>query len=203
MKFAWFRVSLAGAASLAAVIGLGVTSAVASNVQGVSYSYASVKSSGPNKCMDIPNGSKSNGEYVQQWTCNAESQQEWVRIQTLPTHGGYLSNAKPFLIQNTDTGKCLSVLNNSNSPGTSVIQWPCNFSGSDLYELWFNWPFETPPAAGFLGYFSLGQEDSSSHPLDAIHPSGNGLSNGLHLYVNTPSGNAYFWYQPPLVIPAG
>jgi len=180
--------------------------AQASNVEGTAFSYDSyVSTSIPySECLDVPNGSKTNGEYVQQWRCNGNPQQEWLRIQTLPSHGSYLSNALPFLYQNVDTGKCLSILNNSNSPGAPVIQWGCDFSGNDLYELWFQYPDNACSAGGlsFPVSDNLGQFDSSSHPTYAFHASGGGLANGLHLYSNDDSfSSSYCWYNPPLVIP--
>jgi hypothetical protein len=201
-----FSLSLVGVTCLLVSTGLlAATPAQAYDVHGPAWSLNSAISSSPTECLDVPNGSKTAGQYVQQWACNGNAWQEWVRRQTIPTHGGYLSNFKPFLIVNNYTGKCLSILNNSNSAPAAVIQWNCDYSGNDLYELWFQPPSQCGTYLGHAYFYNtnLGQWNSSGAPYREIHASGGGLSNGLHIYVNDNGPiNQYCYYNPPLVIPA-
>jgi hypothetical protein len=201
-----FSLSLVGVTCLLVSTGLlAAAPAQAYDVYGPAYSYASYRSSQPNQCLDVPNGSKTAGEYVQQWACNGNAWQEWVRRQTIPTHGGYLSSATPFLYINNYTGKCLSILNNSNSAPAAVIQWNCDYSGNDLYELWFTDPYANCSYNGTIFHYivNLGQWNSAGAPFRPFHASGDGLSSGLHIYVNDLTSTSYCWRNPPLVIPAG
>ena len=171
---------------------------------GVTFSYSSFLSTGPDECLDVPDGSTANGEYIQQWQCNGEPQQQWVRIQTIPTTGGYLSDAVPFLLENVDTGKCASILNNSNSAGAAVIQWPCVFSGNDAYELWMIDPLNVVDYDNgeqyFYFYGSYGIWNATSDGY-YIHADGGSLANGAHLFVNNNgSVNNYFYAMPPEVV---
>jgi len=65
-------------------------------------------------------GSKSRGAAVQQWACNGDRQQCWVWFGSQ--------------IRNLNSGMCLSIAGNDPHPGGEVIQWDCNFTGSDAWE---------------------------------------------------------------------
>jgi hypothetical protein len=82
---------------------------------------------GANKCLDMTGGSLSNGTQPQIWTCNGSRQQDWLII---PVGSPF------FLIENVNSGKCLSILHNSTGVNATVIQWTCNFSGNDPFEDW-------------------------------------------------------------------
>jgi len=115
------------------------------------------------KCLDMTNGSTSNGAQPQIWTCNDNPQQFW----------NFISIGSPFfLIQNANSGKCLSILNNSTARSATVIQWTCNFSGNDLWEDWR----QSRPSSPFE-FFNAG------NPY-VMHPSGCGDSNGLKIFMN-------------------
>jgi hypothetical protein len=126
------------------------------------------------KCLDMTGGSRSNGTQAQQWGCNGNSQQYWGYVPT---------NAGGYLIENYKSGKCLSILKNDPNPGGAVTQWTCDFSGSNAYELWYlggigNWTI----------LYNIGTRNhrtcGSAVWECAMHPSGNGTSNGLKIYNN-------------------
>ena len=193
------------ALSITALIGpFAATAHAEVAVGGVTFTYASFLSTGPDECLDVPDGSTANGEYIQQWQCNGDAQQQWIRVQTVPTSGGYMSTEIPFLLENVDTGKCASILNNSNSAGAAVIQWPCVFSGNDNYELWWVDPTEVVDYNNgeqyFYVYVNFGISNATGQGY-FIHADGGSLANGAHLFVNN-NGNIdnYLYAMPPEVI---
>jgi non-reducing end alpha-L-arabinofuranosidase len=63
------------------------------------------------RCLDIPNGTTTNGTQVQLWDCTGGSAQHWTA-----TSAGQL----------TSGGKCLDANGAGTSNGTAVIIWDCN-----------------------------------------------------------------------------
>lgn len=138
------------------------------------------------KCLDMTNGSTSNGAALQIWGCNTNPQQYW----TLKSIVYQPTGTDGVLIINKNSGKCLSILNDSRTPPAAVIQWTCNNSGGDPWEDWIQ-----NCSTGISNYcylFNIGM--SAFDGCCDMHPSGNGSSDGLLVYANIPDGNrAYFW----------
>jgi hypothetical protein len=133
------------------------------------------------KCLDMTNGSTSDGAQPQLWICNANQQQFWafVGIPGFPT--------SQFLIQNYNSRKCLSIKGNDPYAGGEVIQWDCNYSGSDAFEVWTQIP--NNPS----GYFQLSNTGSQPYVL-VMHPSGCAADNGTKMFMNRPyECNADYW----------
>ena|ERR1700730_5255462 len=135
--------------------------------------YGEIINYGDGKCLDMTGGSKSPGAQAQQWSCNGRPQQFWTYISV----GGGL-----YLVQNKNSGLCLSILHNNTGNGAAVIQWNCNHAGTDRCEDWQFLP--TGPTPDFMGpecdvYF--------------MHPSGDGIRNGLKMYMGSGAQNSYLW----------
>jgi hypothetical protein len=124
-----------------------------------------VNAASPHPCLDMTGASKSLGTIPQVWACNGHAQQLWTF--PLTTEGG------AFLIENANSGLCLSILNNSRAIGAAVIQANCVTSGSDTFEDWYR--LGTGPVD--LGNFGDGL---------VMHPSGCGTRNGSKIFMNVP-----------------
>ena len=137
------------------------------------------------KCLDMTGGSTSNGTRPQLWTCNSNNWQYWESVPVSNPLGG-----AAYLLKNYHSGKCLSILDNKTAPGSGVIQYNCNNSGSDLFEDWA--PSCPGSYDGYCTWEDVGMETSTN--CCYMHPSGDGSSNGLEIYAsNQPDHLAYRW----------
>jgi hypothetical protein len=68
------------------------------------------------KCLEVTNGSSTDGALTQQWSCNNSARQKW-RIETVAS-GGYE-------VVSLSSGKCLDVSDVSTNDGASIQQWSC------------------------------------------------------------------------------
>ncbi|WP_431973956.1 carbohydrate-binding protein [Micromonospora haikouensis] len=115
------------------------------------------------KCLDVRNGSSTDGTQVQLFTCNGAAGQQWTvgsdatirslgkcldvnggasadgtKVQLWSCNGG---NAQRWAAQsdgslrNTPTGKCLDVSGNSSADGTVVHLWTCNGGANQKWTL--------------------------------------------------------------------
>ncbi|MGC4888855.1 arabinofuranosidase catalytic domain-containing protein [Micromonospora sp. DT227] len=64
------------------------------------------------RCVDVPNGSTTNGTQVQLYDCTGAAAQNWT-----------YTSARQFTVYGT---KCLDANGRGTSPGTTVIIWDCN-----------------------------------------------------------------------------
>lgn len=85
-------------------------------------SYYTLRPANSGLCLDVVNGSTSNGARIQQWDCNNLSQQSWY----LGTAGDVFTY---YYLKNKKSGKCLEVKDGSNADGAPFQQWTCNVSG--------------------------------------------------------------------------
>jgi hypothetical protein len=151
-------------------------------------SYIQIINNNSSKCLDMRDGSDQDLTPAQQWGCNGRHQQYWELIQD-PNIGGFWVELKNNLTQ-----KCISILDNNNNPGAAVVQWGCNKSFGDLYELW------NPDCNGtgsMCTFWNAGMIAGQSSPdgCCAMHPSGNGTTDGLQIYANVPdSSSGYSWH---------
>ena len=76
------------------------------------------------QCLDIPNGTTTNGTYAQQYTCSQQGNQQWNLIST----NGY------YQIQNATSGKCLEVQNYNGANGARIVQGDCNGADNKLWS---------------------------------------------------------------------
>lgn len=76
---------------------------------------------GSNRCLDVPNGTETNGTLPIIWECHAATNQQWTR-----TSAGELRTAG---------GKCLDVYDNGTANGTVVEIWDCNGQANQQWRL--------------------------------------------------------------------
>jgi hypothetical protein len=177
----WFRryplgVLLALASSLLLTGVAGAQPVAAAGFTGV-HNAAAV-----HQCLDMTNGSNNRGTQAQVWTCDGRQQQFWQYIYTPTGLGGYL-------IQNRKSLLCLSVLNNSLSPGAPVIQWPCDSS-----DPWENWDFFYVPQVNLYG---LALDPSGMLHALVVVPSHCNTASGSKIVLGTADGcpNAELWFN--------
>jgi len=92
-----------------------------STPSGVTYYTLIARHSG--KCLEVPNSSTTNGIQLDQWTCNAGTNQQWQ----------FTAVGSFYQIINRNSGQCMDVSGVSTADGAQVIQWPC---GSGTNQQW-------------------------------------------------------------------
>jgi hypothetical protein len=137
------------------------------------------------KCLDMTGGSRANGIRVQQWTCNGRLRQYWAAI-TVNTPAGI--QAVEF--KNLNSGKCLTIRNNSSAHGAAVVQQPCR-GGANFWQDWYS--EDSGNATYPTVWFVAGDAQPTPPVCCAIHPSGNHIGNGIKMYVNVPNNVHYWW----------
>ncbi|WP_285622322.1 RICIN domain-containing protein [Actinoallomurus iriomotensis] len=80
-----------------------------------------LRGTGSGRCLDVPNGSQSDGTYLQIYDCNGGAGQQWT-----------LNASNELTVYG---GKCLDVPNNATSPGTRVEIWTCNGGANQQWHL--------------------------------------------------------------------
>src|SRR5581483_6329426 len=70
-------------------------------------------------CVDVTGASTADGANVEQWTCNGQTNQQWLFRDT----GGGV-----FEVSSVNSGKCLDVDHASTANGANVLQWACHGS---------------------------------------------------------------------------
>jgi Ricin-type beta-trefoil lectin domain-like len=147
------------------------------------------------KCLGVSSASTANGAAAIQFTCNGAASQYWDLKPVI------INGIQYQLIENLFSGKCLTVQNNDPNIGGAVVQETCNNSGSDKFEDWYpfldtgRWYiiYNVGNQSGTTScYFNLGIESTPC----AMHPSGNGSANALHIFDNVPfvtGSDAYLW----------
>lgn len=70
------------------------------------------------KCLEIDNGSSSNGARAQQWSCNGQNSSKWRMV--------YLNNETTYFhLVNAESGKCLEIADSRTDNGAPAQQWEC------------------------------------------------------------------------------
>jgi hypothetical protein len=78
------------------------------------------------KCVDVVAFGTSDGDFVQQWSCNGGDNQLWAFA---PSDAGH------YLIVNRNSRKCLDVYGFDRSDGARVQQWSCNGGPNQQWHL--------------------------------------------------------------------
>ncbi|MBO3750603.1 RICIN domain-containing protein [Streptosporangiaceae bacterium NEAU-GS5] len=78
------------------------------------------------KCLDVRDGSTSDGGAVIQFTCNGGTNQQW-RVQSIS--GGFVQ------VVARNSGKCLDVTSGSTADGAAVIQWACGTGSNQQWTM--------------------------------------------------------------------
>lgn len=80
-----------------------------------------------NKCLDVPGGDLSNGNFLELWDCNGQPQQQW----------GYDANAGTLYLSSSsnDASVCLDLQNGGEDNGTPVQLWECLGSSNQQWDL--------------------------------------------------------------------
>jgi len=151
------------------------------------------------KCLSIEGGALASGAAATQFTCNGAASQQWNIEQVIIENDLVVQ-----LIENKNSGKCLTLQNNDSDRGAAVVQEPCNNSGSDTFEDWS--PELDPNTTRTYIIYNVGLQSGRAQCLFtsgnqglsacAMHPSGDGTANSLHIFDNNPSGtrnDSYLW----------
>ena len=85
-----------------------------------------VKHSG--KCLDVRDGSSSNGAAVEQERCSSSGA---ASFEFVPVAG----KANTYLLKNTRTGKCLDIFRAGTQNGADLIQYRCGEGANQQFEL--------------------------------------------------------------------
>ena len=80
------------------------------------------------KCLDIRDGSTSNGALLQQWDCNGNAQQKWELLPIAGQDGWYA-------LRPQNSNKCLDVYGAETRNGATVWQWDCHWEGNQQWEI--------------------------------------------------------------------
>lgn len=90
-------------------------------------------------CLDVENGSQSNGVKVQQWGCNNTGAQQWeiVYVGSGDKFNGQAGNY--YALININSDKCLEVRDWSTYNGAQVTQWDCHYGANQQWLLYNHW----------------------------------------------------------------
>jgi len=158
------------------------------------WPYAQMWNYHSGKCMDVPGGSTANGTQLIIWPCNGAANQHFVRIAVSKADAGS-SFTTFFMIKNEHSQKCLSVKGDSTTPGTPIIQWPCN-SKDHAEQFWFSGNYSPDPSR----YWSLISWGAAIKGGDLeIHPAAAMTAAGTHITASKGTDHSYFWTLPPMV----
>jgi hypothetical protein len=111
-----FRSLTVLAAAIAALVVM-ATPASAASIQ-------TFKSRWSGKCIDLTDGSTSNGKYIQQWSCSGGPHQKWTDAEN--------SNNGVIVFKNPTTGKCIDGFKGH---GSDAVIWTCDGT-SHLSQQW-------------------------------------------------------------------
>jgi hypothetical protein len=81
------------------------------------------------KCVDVQNGSTSNGALIQQWDCLAPATHLNQVFQLVPVGSPW------FQIRNINSGRCIDVIGASTANGGWLQQWNCATVGQQKFQL--------------------------------------------------------------------
>ena len=83
------------------------------------------------KCLDVPGGSTTISQPIQEWSCHGRTEQLW--------HQPVFSDGA-FALMNVNSGLCLDIDANVPQDGDQVIQVPCDYwwygSGLSTKQVW-------------------------------------------------------------------
>ncbi len=120
------------------------------------------------KCVDVINGSRSDGARIQQWKCDGTTlQQQWYFV---PAGGGTL-RLEPNHAQNPQ--ECLDVYNGGTGDLVPLQQWRCN---SYPQQRWHRDQYWWPAAGQFVYRFR-----PAHAPTKCMDVTGWGKGNGVRL----------------------
>ena len=127
--------------AIAAVLGTGLVasptmtaqafSAGSGGVTPQSYTYYRVVARHSGKCLDVAGNSHSNGDNLQQYTCNGGPNQQWRLLFYLSSGGGW------YEIIVASTGKCLDIEGASRADRAMAQQYTCHGGDNQLFQLVF------------------------------------------------------------------
>ncbi len=158
------------------VYGQGILDNLASTF-GFSTTYFDIwtyTSSGEFLVLDVGGGSTAPNAGVDTWYWNGGYNQDWAFVQS-PYPGWYE-------IVNRGSGQCLSVYNNSGSPGQPLVQYPC-FGGYD--QLWYMGSVNLATT-----YVIPGASDGQVIDVQGAYPWAGGT---VDQYPSNGGGNQQFW----------
>jgi hypothetical protein len=169
--------SLIGLLAAAAMVTFGVTlgpDAASADVTGALHGV------GSSRCLDVPNGSQTDGTYVQIYDCSGGASQQWTstaaglltvyggkcldvpgsattagtRVQIWTCHGGanqqWRVNADGTVV-GVQSGLCLDVTGAGTANGTAVEIWTCNGGSNQKWTGLSTTPTTTTPTTTTTG----------------------------------------------------
>ncbi|NUR48453.1 MAG: family 43 glycosylhydrolase [Hamadaea sp.] len=137
----------------------------------VTFSSAAVNQNGGN-CMDVPNGSATNGVQLLQYGCNSGTNQTFTFT---PVSG----TTDRYTISTLNAGKCVDVYGASTADNATIIQWTCH-SGTNQ-----QWRLTAVTVSGTDKTFNIASVSSGK----CIVPSGGSAASNIGL-VQLPCSTA-------------
>ncbi|MDN3355755.1 ricin-type beta-trefoil lectin domain protein [Actinomadura sp. DC4] len=85
---------------------------------GGSGSAGVLRGAGSNRCLDVPNATRTDGAHPQIWDCNGNANQQWTLTPAVLNSDGTVTGV--------ESGLCLDVIGQGTANGTGVELWTCN-----------------------------------------------------------------------------
>ncbi|GIE78418.1 hypothetical protein Aph02nite_43680 [Actinoplanes philippinensis] len=89
------------------------------------------------KCLDVLDGIMTNGQPIQQWTCDTTPQQRWIqeRMPYVHTRGGYDYPVFRYRSMKNST-MCLDISGVSPNNGARLHIWGCHNGFNQMFDNW-------------------------------------------------------------------
>jgi hypothetical protein len=137
----------------------------------------------PNKCVEVTGASSASGAQIQNYDClrNAPSHQVWY-FDLLP------GATRVYYLRSESSGKCMNVAGNSPVNGAKIIQYACDGSLNEQWEV---------SATNYSNFYQLKTRIGST-PRKCLNVQGASTANGADLILYTCGGgaNEYFTWNP-------
>ena len=111
--------------------------AFAAVLGGVGFAASPASAATYPSCLDANQQVASGPGSAIQWYCNdSDNYQNWTIAPVASEHSGSGPVIPLYGFKNNQTSQCLDADAQQQYPGGAIIQWPCDYSGIDLYQLW-------------------------------------------------------------------
>jgi hypothetical protein len=117
---------------LAALVAVPVVAGIALTVTSASAATAPIRGAGSNRCLDVPNASRTNGTQIALWDCTGGANQTWntTSSRQIQVYGN----------------KCLDAYEHGTTPGTRVVIWDCTGAPNQQFNVNSNGTITSVPS---------------------------------------------------------